>query len=964
LNNTPTRDLLEALPAAVALVDRAGRLLDVNQPFQTLMGRSRDELLSLPIDRFLKPLYQAPPPAAATDGPDLHPRVYAFPASGDPVPVRVRQAPWPAADALETPGGRVILVDSLTHDDVADDLARGLRATVETAARLGAQDDPTRWAEGVVHSLIRDFDADLAALWVVSPQSGQLILAGLSASWPLEPDHQHWLSTVDHPVWSDARVRDVAASHLSWIDCGESLPTSDFGPPGAAAPDFSALSARATMPLVRGHELLGVLVHLARKPLAHELEATLTAFTAVVTAALSDRQLYERARSARLEAEVQRQKLQTILDELPIGVMLLEGPEGRMTLLNPAAQAMGGTSSAVGSVVLGTAMERLQVMHLDGRPYQPSEQPLWRALFRHERTRETLKYRRDDGREVFVEVSAAPYPGPEGGAVAGFRDVTAEVQLRTDQAERAAELKALLDHLPVGVAYFDESGVCRAANGPARRILRRSRGSTIGAASADLFRQAPSLHSALTRCLQGQTPHFEHSTPWTDTSSDPQAGPRFLDWRFEPLNLVHGHTIGALALVTDVTDRKLAADQLRASVTLAEQASRDKTRFLAAVSHDLRTPVNALSLLADCLSVVAERQQEPDRELRPLVSDLKRSTSNLVDLVNDLLELTLLDSGDFSYKTTDFTLGGWLDEILIPLRRTARARGLDLVWSCDEPERRVHTDRVKLGRVLVNLAGNAIKFTESGSITVRAEVHAESGLFRLSVADTGPGIPEAQFERIFDEFAQLRNPQRDRTRGTGLGLPICRRLVEGAGGRIRVQSRLGVGSVFTAEFPCREGPAIPPSPLGSAHATTPVPDEPPDRPRTAPIAECAECLLLVEDDPFSRRSLARLLEREGFRVLEAEDGPGALDIIASQKPALVLLDLMLPGLDGADVLREIRNRFDRIALPVVVLSGDLLSDRAKGLHELDVNGLLAKPIEFGDLLEVVRNCLNPHDSVV
>ena len=200
----------------------------------------------------------------------------------------------------------------------------------------------------------------------------------------------------------------------------------------------------------------------------------------------------------------------------------------------------------------------------------------------------------------YVEISAAPFPGPHGGAVAGFRDVTEEIHLRSEQSERAAQFKALLDHLPVGVAYFDEHGICRAANGATRRLLAPlARSHHWRPRHRRSSRYAPALHEGLARCLEERQPQSEHSAPWPDPSSP--GGARYLDWRFEPLPTTSGFFLGALALIVDVTDRKHSADQLRLAAEAAVQASRNKTQFLSAVSHDLRTPANALSLLADCL---------------------------------------------------------------------------------------------------------------------------------------------------------------------------------------------------------------------------------------------------------------------------------------------------------------------------------------------------------------------------
>src|SRR6185437_15349190 len=149
---------------------------------------------------------------------------------------------------------------------------------------------------------------------------------------------------------------------------------------------------------------------------------------------------------------------------------------------------------------------------------------------------------------------------------------------------------------------------------------------------------------------------------------------------------------------------------------------------------------------------------------------------------------------------TSFRLDHWLSATLAPLEVMAYSKGLEFSWKVDRPGRVVDADRVKLSRVLVNLAGNAVKFTESGSVEVSAGADTDGGLV-LSVRDTGPGIPDDQKDRIFDEMVQLRNPERDRTKGTGLGLAICRRLVQAVGGRLTVESRVGQGSTFTAWYP-------------------------------------------------------------------------------------------------------------------------------------------------------------------
>jgi CheY-like chemotaxis protein len=209
------------------------------------------------------------------------------------------------------------------------------------------------------------------------------------------------------------------------------------------------------------------------------------------------------------------------------------------------------------------------------------------------------------------------------------------------------------------------------------------------------------------------------------------------------------------------------------------------------------------------------------------------------------------------------------------------------------------------------------------------------------VRDEGPGSPPEQIDGIFDEFTQLRNPERDRTKGTGLGLAICRRLVEGVRGRLTVESRVGEGSTFTAIYPPEHVSTF----VASDKSQPPV-EEPKRRTGQAP-------LLLVEDDQTSRNTLARLLAHAGYAVETAVDGLDAIEVLKRIRPQLILLDLLLPGMQGTDVLRLIRQSPEWKDIPVVLLTGDALSGRTADLMALNIDGILVKPVDLDQLLATV-----------
>ncbi len=795
-------------------------------------------------------------------------------------------------------------------------LAQYLKVTAQLASRLGDQVDLDAILQTVVQTLAGDLNAALAQVWLVDPSDGSLALRATAGTRPGPfPDARIDPESDSGEVGRAAQQREPVVVSRNWLAQGRT-------------------GTIAAFPLVSGGDLRGVLVFGSSLSLDGEVLDALSALSAIVAAAINDNLVLNREQAARLEAEDERRRLQAILDTVSAGVLLAEGPEGQITVLNPAGNHLLGLDPLPRN--FEELLDRFPVERLDGRLIPTQERPLWRSVKLGEQAGGTVRYRRQDGREVILDLNTAPYPGPSGGAVSTFSDVTERFRLEAELADRAAQFKALLDHLPVGVAYFDRVGVCRASNGPARRILGRSRKEITGSTASELFARAPKLREALLRCIHQRAPHAEDGVPWVEDST------RYLDWRFEPLPASDPvkSSRGALALIVDATESALARFALQRTVEAAETASRRKTQFLSAVSHDLRTPVNALSLQAELLARLIEIRDDDDPEMTQLATDIRTVAANLIELINDLLDLTRFDSGMVDFHPSEFPLDTWLERTLAPLEASAHSKGLDFTWRVDRPGRMLRGDKVKLSRVLINLVSNAVKFTDSGRVDITVRATPDGGLI-LVVRDTGSGIPEDQLERVFDEFAQLRNPERDRTKGTGLGLAICRRLVEGVGGRLTVESRVGEGSTFTARYPHDHV---------STDIAAPAPAQMPQVPQnpqvTAPI-------LIVEDDPNSRQALSRLLKQAGYTVETASDGFEALAALERIRPALVLLDLMMPGLEGGEVLRRIRKTPAWQELKVVLLTGDVLSGRTSDLMALNVDGILAKPVDFGQLLEIV-----------
>ena len=421
-----------------------------------------------------------------------------------------------------------------------------------------------------------------------------------------------------------------------------------------------------------------------------------------------------------------------------------------------------------------------------------------------------------------------------------------------------------------------------------------------------------------------------------------------------------GKVVGVLSLATLDSSRHFGPEDVALAEELARRcavavdnarlfreaqiASEEKTRFLAAVSHDLRTPVNAIMLL----STLVRRQAESlggsaGHEFVERCVKLESAARSFTELVTNLLDLSCLDAKEKEMKDEEFSLAGLLGETVSTLGGVARAKGLGLRCRPPRPDLLVRADRTELGRVLTNLVANALKFTPDGSVNVEAGLDGE-GRVEIVVSDTGPGIAPDQLPKIFDEFFQIRNPERDRTRGSGLGLAIARRIMGEFGGELRAASAVGRGSVFTAVLP-------------ASRVIRPLPDADGLLTESGSRALGIASILVVDDDLVSAEALSELLREEGYRVSVAPSGQEALRRLQEERADLVLLDMMMPGLDGIEVIRRLRDRAGSVGQKIVAVTGDVTRDRFEAVIAAGADGFVRKPFQVGDLLSTIRAAL-------
>jgi signal transduction histidine kinase/CheY-like chemotaxis protein/HAMP domain-containing protein len=369
-----------------------------------------------------------------------------------------------------------------------------------------------------------------------------------------------------------------------------------------------------------------------------------------------------------------------------------------------------------------------------------------------------------------------------------------------------------------------------------------------------------------------------------------------------------------------------------------ESASQHKSQFLANMSHELRTPLNAIIGVTEMLQEDARDLKRED-EIEPL-NRVMNAGRHLLTLINEILDLSKIEAGKMELHLEDFGIASLIEDIANTIETLAAKNANRVVVECTPHIGVMQADQTRVRQALLNLASNANKFTESGTVTIRAQRQQQAGRdwITIAVSDTGIGMTPEQMGKLFQDFSQADSSTTRKYGGTGLGLAISRRFCQMMDGDITVESKLGRGSTFTIRLPAFAAGDVP------VHQASSVP--------SVKIGMSnAPLILVIDDDATVRDVVGRFLEREGFSVAKADGGKEGLRLARELHPVAVTLDIMMPDLDGWTVLAAIKGDPDLVDLPVVLMT--IVDEKNRG-YALGATDYLVKPVDRQKLVDVLH----------
>jgi PAS domain S-box-containing protein len=584
---------------------------------------------------------------------------------------------------------------------------------------------------------------------------------------------------------------------------------------------------------------------------------------------------------------------------------------------------------------------------------------MWRTIAAGEVWHGEICNRSKDGSLHWVDASIVPMAGADGRPeryVAIRTDITERKRAEAALREQLHFRSELLDAIPVAIYYKDAEGRFLGMNRALEWLFGIDRQAAIGRTSAEVFSDGyADEHIERDRELLTRPTRqsYEMEMPLPDGT------PRTLYYSKASMTQASGAVTGMIGVIFDTTERKSLERRLGEAKDAAEAASLAKSQFLANMSHEIRTPMNGIIGMTE---LVLDTALAPNQ--RDYLETVRQSADALMEIINDLLDLSKIEAGHMELESIEFEPRALLEHLCRPIALSAQRKSLRFALElAPGVPSLARGDPGRLRQVLVNLLGNAVKFTQAGSVTLRVDARDAPGAsgdgaieLDCEVVDTGVGIPADKQELIFDAFAQADSSTTRRFGGTGLGLAITRRLVEAMGGGISVSSEPGRGSRF--RFTVRLAPAddvAAPAPgaadgrglAGGPHEAGDGSDAvPSDRPLR---------VLLAEDNVVNQKLASLMLHKLGHEVVVAGDGRQALELVLGGDFDLVLMDMQMPEMDGVEATRRIRDA-GRM-LPIVAMTANAMDADRDRCIEAGMNGFLAKPVRAPSLDAAIRSIL-------
>jgi PAS domain S-box-containing protein len=654
-------------------------------------------------------------------------------------------------------------------------------------------------------------------------------------------------------------------------------------------------------------------------------------------------------RTAELKHSEERTRL--ILDSAGDGIIGVD-TAGRATFVNKAAERMLGFGE--GELVGKPIHELIHHSHPDGSPYPAEECPM-RAAFSEgtvHRVKEEMLWRRD-GSGFYVEYSATPIfkDATVIGAVVVFEDITERRRAEEKIRNSEQRLAQIIDFLPDPTWVIDTAGVVVAWNRALEKLTGKQAKDMVGKGN---YEYALAFYDerrpVLIDLVRDWRPEYEkkylsvrkEGNILVSESHHPHlgGGGMYLSGTAGLLCDASGSPAGAIEALRDITDRKHLEEKLRQAQAAAEAASRAKGDFLANMSHEIRTPMNAILGMAH-LALKTELTEKQ----RDYLDKINMAGNSLLGIINDILDFSKIEAGKLAMEALPFNLDEVLDNLasLVTLKAHEK-EGLEVLFNTGpEVPRALVGDPLRLGQVLINLANNAVKFTERGEIVVSSELvraGEKTAEIKFAVRDTGIGLTEEQQARLFKSFSQADTSTTRKFGGTGLGLAISKRLVELMGGRIWVESAPGKGSTFcfTAVF------GIGKEEFRTRH--TPPPDL------------RGLKTLVVDDNSTSRDILQGMLESFSFEVALAASGEEGLTefekSIADGGYDLVVMDWKMPGIDGIETARRIKKLAGPSRMPrIVMVTAYGREEIMRQAEKMALDGFLIKPVSPSVMFDTI-----------